>query len=97
MLDPLLTAAEGGRFVHVTDERAGQPFFGAYGASKAAAEAFVRSWAEETRKIPPTVSLFSPAPMPTALRARFYPGEDRSALTDCETEARRLLDGIGLA
>jgi NAD(P)-dependent dehydrogenase (short-subunit alcohol dehydrogenase family) len=97
MLDPLLTAAEGGRFVHVTDDRAGQPFFGAYGASKAAAEAYVRSWAEETRKIPPSVSLFAPAPMPTALRARFYPGEDRSALSDCETEARRLLDSIGLA
>jgi NAD(P)-dependent dehydrogenase (short-subunit alcohol dehydrogenase family) len=97
MLQPLLAAAPSGRFVHVSDERAGQPFFGAYGASKAAAEAFIRSWAAETARIPPDVTLFTPAPMPTALRARFYPGEDRAALSDCETEARRLLESIGMA
>jgi NAD(P)-dependent dehydrogenase (short-subunit alcohol dehydrogenase family) len=91
MLQPLLAAAPAGRFVHVTDNRAGQPFFGAYGATKAAAEALVRSWAAETARIGPKVLLFHPNPMPTALRARFHPGEDRTPLTPCATEAARLL------
>ena len=29
--------------------------------------------------------------MPTALRARFYPGEDAARLTPCADEATRLL------
>lgn len=92
MVEPLLRAAPaGGRFVHVTDARAGAAFFGAYGASKAAAEALVRSWTAEAERIGPKVTLFQPAPMPTALRARFYPGEDRARLTPCADEARRLL------
>ena len=32
-----------------------------------------------------------PNPMPTALRARFYPGEDAARLTPCADEATRLL------
>jgi NAD(P)-dependent dehydrogenase (short-subunit alcohol dehydrogenase family) len=97
MLQPLLTARPGGRFVHVTDDRAGQSFYGAYGASKAAAEALVRTWASETRQLPPEVSIFAPQPMPTALRARFYPGEDTSKLTPCAAEAARLLAVLGIA
>lgn len=91
MLQPLLAPAPRGRFVHVTDSRAGQPFFGSYGASKAAGEALVRSWAAESARIGPDVLLFQPDPMPTALRARFYPGENRSSLTACADEAARLL------
>ncbi len=82
MLQPLLAAAPAGRFVYVADDRAGQPFFGAYGATKAAAEALVRSWAAETARASARgSSLFHPNPMPTALRARFYPGEGAGALT----------------
>lgn len=91
MVQPLLLAAPAGHFVHVADNRGGQPNFGAYGATKAGAEAFVRSWAAETRRIGPHVHLFHPNPMPTAIRARFYPGEDPSALTGRDAEAQRLL------
>jgi NAD(P)-dependent dehydrogenase (short-subunit alcohol dehydrogenase family) len=92
MLQPLLAAAPSGRFVHVTDARAGQPFFGAYGSSKAAAEALVRSWAAESARIGPRVELFHPNPMPTALRARFFPGEDTAPLAPCAREATRLVE-----
>lgn len=95
MLQPLLLAAASGHFVHIDDARAGQPFFGAYGAGKAAAAALVRSWAAENSRIGPRVSLFQPEPMPTALRARFFPGEDRSLLTPCAAEADRLLAMLG--
>jgi NAD(P)-dependent dehydrogenase (short-subunit alcohol dehydrogenase family) len=92
MLEPLLRAAPAGRFVYVADNRAGQPFFGSYGATKAAAEALVRSWAAENARIGPKVVIFHPNPMPTALRARFFPGEDPSPLAPCAAEAARLLD-----
>lgn len=97
MLHPLLAAAPRGRFIHVTDGRAGQPFFGAYGATKAAAEALVRSWASECARIGPRVTIFRPEPMPTAIRARFHPGEDTSRLSACATEAARLIDELRLS
>jgi hypothetical protein len=34
--------------------------------------------------------------MPTATRARFYPGEDRSRLADPHAEAARILDAADL-
>jgi NAD(P)-dependent dehydrogenase (short-subunit alcohol dehydrogenase family) len=88
---PLLKAAPAGRLVYVADNRMGQKFFGAYGASKGAAEALVRSFAAETEKIGPEVLLFHPNPMPTALRARFFPGEDPTRLAPCADEATRLI------
>ncbi|MFO1141585.1 MAG: SDR family oxidoreductase [Amaricoccus sp.] len=94
MLQPLLAAAPNGRFVYVGDERAGQPFYGSYGASKAAAEALIGSWAAESARIGPRVVVFRPKPMPTALRGRFYPGEDNSTLTPCSVEAERLLAAL---
>ena len=66
---------------------------GAYGASKRAQIALARAWSLESTA--PRVLLHSPAPMPTALRARFLPGEDRTRLAPCAGEAARLLDAIG--
>ncbi|MFO1104615.1 MAG: SDR family oxidoreductase [Amaricoccus sp.] len=91
LVQPLLLAAPAGRFVYVADDRAGEPFFGAYGVGKTGAEALVRSWAAESARIGPQVALFHPAPMPTALRARFFPGEDRAPLAACAAEAERLV------
>jgi NAD(P)-dependent dehydrogenase (short-subunit alcohol dehydrogenase family) len=96
MLQPLLVTAREGRFVYVADHRAGQPFFGSYGATKAAAEALVRSWAAESARIGPRVDIFHPNPMPTALRARFYPGEDGAALAAPADEAARMIETLGL-
>lgn len=96
MLAPLLQATPRGRFVHVCDARAGEKFFGAYGATKAGADALAASWSAETARIGPRVLLFRPRPMPTALRARFFPGEDTSALTPCADEAERLIEALGL-
>ncbi len=73
------------------DPRAGEKFYGAYGATKAAQIALAQSWAAETVKTGPHVRILRPAPMSTALRARFHPGEDRSALAHPRDEAARLL------
>lgn len=93
MVEPLLRARQG-TAVFFDDPRAGQKFFGAYGASKAAQIALARSWAAETVTIGPRVVIVTPLPMPTATRARFYPGEDRSVLANPRTEAARLLDTV---
>ena len=42
-------------------------------------------------KTGPNILVFSPNPMPTACRARFFPGEDRSALFHPSEEAARLI------
>lgn len=94
MVEPLLNAAPQGRALFFDDPRAGEKFFASYGASKAAQIALARSWAAETAKTGPRVDILSPAPMPTAVRARFFPGENRAALADPAEEARRLLQGL---
>lgn len=89
---PLL--GQSGRAVFFDDPRAGEKFFGTYGATKAAQMALARSWQAETATTGPRVQILEPKPMATALRARFYPGEDRDALTDIRAEAQRLLPAI---
>lgn len=89
---PLL--GDSGRALFFDDPHAGEKFFGAYGATKAAQIALARSWQAEAARIGPKVHILSPAPMPTATRARFFPGEDRSALTAPSAEAARLLKEV---
>ena len=95
MVEPLLHAADGGTALFLDDPRAGQPNFGAYGATKAAQIALARSWQTETQRIGPRVLIETPAPMPTATRARFFPGEDRSLLSAPAIEAARLVSLLG--
>jgi len=97
MVEPLLHAAPAGRAVLFDDPRAGEKFFGAYGATKAAQVALARSWQAETERTGPKVDIVEPRPLATALRARFFPGEDRKALAAPRDEARRLLGLLGLA
>lgn len=93
LLEPLLRA-RGGRALFFDDPRAGHKFFGAYGATKAGQIALARSWQAETASVGPRVVIAEPAPMPTAVRARFFPGEDRGALTPCKDEAARILSAL---
>ncbi|WP_293573147.1 SDR family NAD(P)-dependent oxidoreductase [Phaeobacter sp.] len=89
---PLL--GQSGKAVFFDDKRAGDKFFGTYGATKAAQMALAHSWQVETEKTGPRVEILEPAPMSTALRGRFFPGEDREALAGPKDEAARLLPQI---
>ncbi|MFN3294891.1 MAG: SDR family NAD(P)-dependent oxidoreductase [Gemmobacter sp.] len=92
MIEPLLRASTaGGSAMFFDDPRAGQKFFGAYGATKAGQIALARSWAAETLRTGPKVLIETPAPLATATRARFFPGEDRSRLAAPRDEAARLV------
>lgn len=101
MIEPLLRASPQGTALFVDDparqDENGAPrkFFGAYGAAKAGQIALAQSWAAECAALgsgrAPRVIIDTPAPMPTATRARFFPGEDRTTLTPPATEAARIL------
>jgi len=95
MLEPLLRAHGRGTALFLDDPRAGQPFFGAYGATKAGQMALARSWQAESANLPTVrVLIETPAPLPTATRARFFPGEDRTKLADVRAEAQRIVAAI---
>ncbi len=91
MVEPLLRAGDG-TALFLDDPQAGRPFFGAYGATKSAQIALATSWQAEAARHGPRVLIATPAPLPTATRARFFPGEDRSVLADPRAEAARVLD-----
>ena len=81
--DPLLRKSQAGRLLAVTSSVGRHPraFWGAYGASKAALEALVLSYADEVRNLgSPKVAIVDPGATATAMRARAFPGEDQAAL-----------------
>jgi NAD(P)-dependent dehydrogenase (short-subunit alcohol dehydrogenase family) len=79
---PLLLAAPGGRAVFLTSAAARAPraYWGAYGATKAAMEHLVLTWAEETRTTRLRANLFDPGPVATRMRAQAMPGENPASL-----------------
>ena len=89
---PLL--GQTGQAVFFDDPRAGQQFFGSYGSTKAAQIALARSWQAETATNGPKVHILTPDPMPTATRARFYPGENRDKLNDPQVQAAKVLAAL---
>ncbi|WP_185983270.1 SDR family NAD(P)-dependent oxidoreductase [Aureimonas mangrovi] len=106
--DPLLRAAPAGRAVVMSSGAAhsAKAYWGLYAATKAAGEAMVKSWANETRSLPLRVNSVNPGATRTAMRALAMPGEDPQTLpspaevaasvlpllTDETTETGRLFD-----
>ncbi len=86
---PLLGST--GTALFFDDPHGGEKFFGHYGTTKSAQITLARSWQAETSKTGPRVQILAPEPMSTATRARFFPGEDRTALAHPKDEALRLL------
>ncbi|HEX8241626.1 MAG TPA: SDR family NAD(P)-dependent oxidoreductase [Allosphingosinicella sp.] len=81
--DPLLRKSEAGRLLAVTSSVGRHPraYWGAYGASKAALETLVLSYAEEVRNVSPVrIAIVDPGSTATAMRARAFPGEDPATL-----------------
>ncbi|HEY0149831.1 MAG TPA: SDR family NAD(P)-dependent oxidoreductase [Allosphingosinicella sp.] len=81
--DPLLRQSLAGRLLAVTSSVGANPraYWGAYGASKAALETLVLSYAEEVRNISPVkVAIVDPGATATTMRVRAFPGEDPATL-----------------
>ncbi len=94
MVESLLKQSENGTAILPVEDRAGQKFFASYGASKVAQLAIWDSWQAESVKTGPKVLTFAPEPMPTALRGRFFPGEDREKLSTTRSQALALLQSL---
>ena len=81
-LDPLLRHAGAGRAIFATCAvaRHAEPYWSAYGASKAALEVMVKSYAAEIAQSTVKANLVDPGPMQTELRFAAFPFEDRAKL-----------------
>jgi NAD(P)-dependent dehydrogenase (short-subunit alcohol dehydrogenase family) len=81
--DPMLRKSANSRMLAVTSSVGRNPraFWGAYGASKAALEALVLSYADEMRNFgSPKVAIVDPGATATLMRAQAFPGEDQSTI-----------------
>jgi NAD(P)-dependent dehydrogenase (short-subunit alcohol dehydrogenase family) len=92
-MDPVLRHSQG-RAVFITDSRARQPwaYWGAYGATKAAMEHLVLTWAHEMQTMGVTISLFDPGPTRTRLRAHAFPGEPPASVQPPSAVAPAIAD-----
>ncbi len=81
-LDPLLRQSDAGRTVFVSSSapRKCKAYWGPYSISKAALEALVRTYTNETLKTNVKSMLINPGPVRTAMRAKAMPGEDENTL-----------------
>src|SRR6185312_5495068 len=91
---PVLLAAQAGRAVFVTSKRASEAraYWGAYGATKAALEHLVLTWAQEVATTNLRVNLFDPGPVASRMRADAFPGEDPATLRKPADVAPALAD-----
>ena len=92
--DPLLKRSPGGRVIGLTSSVGAQPhaYWGAYGASKAAFDNLLSSYALEVQRISETrVAIVDPGKTRTQMRARAYPGEDPQTVKPPEMVADRIV------
>jgi NAD(P)-dependent dehydrogenase (short-subunit alcohol dehydrogenase family) len=83
-VEPLLRASDRPRAIFLTTGRVARPkaFWGPYGATKAAVEHLVRTWADELEQTKVRAVLLDPGVMRTRMRAEAMPGEDPATLPD---------------
>jgi NADP-dependent 3-hydroxy acid dehydrogenase YdfG len=94
-LDPLLKHSSLKIAMFIDDPNTGK-FLTSYSSAKAASRNLIRNYKEESKRIGPKVISFTPSPMPTALRARFHPGENRDDLSSCIFQAKKLISKLKL-
>ncbi len=96
--DPMLRASPDARVIGLTSSVAAHPraYWGAYAASKAAVEALLDCYAQETARVSKVrVAILNPGATRTAMRARAYPGEDPASLKPPEAVAARIVALLG--
>jgi NAD(P)-dependent dehydrogenase (short-subunit alcohol dehydrogenase family) len=92
--DPLLKRSRHGRVVGLTSSVGAEPraYWGAYGASKAAFDNLLASYAHEVERISETkVAIVDPGSTRTQMRARAYPGEDPQTVKPPEAVAEHIV------
>ena len=93
--DPMLRNSDKGRLLAVTSSVGAGPraFWGGYGASKAALDALVLSYADEVRNITNVrAALVNPGATATLMRAQAFPGEDQATIKQPADVADAVVD-----
>ena len=93
--DPLLKRADAGRVIGFTSSVGKDPrsYWSAYGATKAAFDNLLDSYAQEVEKIGNVrVATIDPGATRTAMRAKAYPGEDPKTVKPPEDVAARIVE-----
>ena len=93
--DPLLKRADAGRVIGLTSSvgKDARAYWSAYGATKAAFDNLLESYAQEVEKIGNVrVAILDPGATRTAMRAKAYPGEDPQTVKPPEDVAARIVD-----
>lgn len=96
--DPMLRKSKAGRLLALTSSVGRQPraFWGAYGASKAALETLVQSYADEVKNISSIrAAIVDPGATATLMRAQAFPGEDQSTIKQPADVAHAVLAALG--
>lgn len=92
--DAMLKRSGNARVIGVTSSVGAKPraYWGAYGASKAAFDNLLESYAQEVRAISNIrVTVLDPGATRTKMRARAYPGEDPNSVKAPEAVAGRIV------
>jgi len=92
--DALLRKSDAGRLVALTSSvgASPRPFWGAYGASKAALENLVQCYGDEVKNLSQVRTVIvDPGRTRTAMRAKAYPGEDPSTVKEPSVVADAIL------
>jgi len=93
--DPMLRASTDARVIALTSSvaRKPRPYWGAYGATKAALENLVLSYGEEVKNISAIrTHIVDPGATRTAMRAKAFPGEDPATLKGPEAVGQAIAD-----
>lgn len=91
--DPLLRKSDSPRIIALTSRLGTVPtaFWGAYGASKAALDNLLLTYAAERQRVGNVrVAIVDPGATATKMRARAFPGEDQSTLKGPEVVANAI-------
>ena len=91
--DPLLKRSEAGKIIGLTSSVGSdpRPFWGAYGATKAAFDNLLLSHGKEVERISEIrVAIIDPGATRTAMRERAYPGEDPQTVKPPEVVGERI-------
>jgi len=92
--DPLLRKSQDARVIAVTSSvgSTARPYWGAYGATKAALEVLVQAYGQETKNISAIrTHIVDPGATRTAMRAKAFPGEDPATLKGPEVVAQAVV------
>lgn len=96
--DAMLKRSDGATVIGVTSSVGATPraYWGAYGATKAAFDNLLDSYAQEVRDISKVrIAIVDPGATRTAMRAKAYPGEDPASVKPPEVVAESIVRLIG--